>query len=99
MKLSAETEGVGKKGDLAPQPPREVVNNRSEGNDNEGAGDFCYIRLPKRTEISPVVDTWWMVDLHAHPAPTQGATPLVKRCMRELGWNEANARAVLRAYR
>jgi small ubiquitin-related modifier len=41
---------------------------------------------------------WWMVDVDG-PAVTQGATPLVKRCMREYGWDLAKTRKVLMAYR
>lgn len=42
-------------------------------------------------------DAWWHVDLTA--AITQGgATRLVRRCMRELSWNEAMTRNVLTAY-
>mmetsp|Transcript_2931 Transcript_2931/g.3762 ORF Transcript_2931/g.3762 Transcript_2931/m.3762 type:complete len:326 (+) Transcript_2931:42-1019(+) len=44
--------------------------------------------------------TWWMVDLTpiAGSSP-QGASALVKRCMRTHGWDEAKARKVLNAYR
>jgi len=44
--------------------------------------------------------TWWMVDLTpiAGSSP-QGASALVKRCMRTHGWDEAKARKVLDAYR
>mmetsp|Transcript_3732 Transcript_3732/g.7965 ORF Transcript_3732/g.7965 Transcript_3732/m.7965 type:complete len:459 (+) Transcript_3732:78-1454(+) len=44
--------------------------------------------------------TWWMVDLTpiAGRSP-QGASALVKRCMRTHGWDEAKARKVLDAYR
>eukprot|EP00985_Skeletonema_marinoi_P010950 scaffold5154_cov85-Skeletonema_marinoi.AAC.2 len=44
--------------------------------------------------------TWWMVDLTpiAGSSP-QGASALVKRCMRTHGWDEAKARKVLIAYR
>jgi Ubiquitin-2 like Rad60 SUMO-like len=81
-------------GDL---PPRRRGGNAGDVEDDDD--QRIWIRIPKRPEIFPVPDTWWMVDLHAHPAPKQGATPLVKRCMRELGWDEAKARDVLRAYR
>jgi len=44
--------------------------------------------------------TWWMVDLTpiAGSSP-QGASALVKRCMRTHGWDEVKARKVLDAYR
>ncbi|EJK52662.1 hypothetical protein THAOC_28042, partial [Thalassiosira oceanica] len=41
--------------------------------------------------------TWWMVDLDA--PVKQGATPLVKRCMRVHGWDAPKSRRVLTAYR
>ena len=41
--------------------------------------------------------TWWMVDLDAQVK--QGATPLVKRCMRVYGWDAQKSRMVLAAYR
>jgi hypothetical protein len=40
-----------------------------------------------------------MVDLYARSGPKQGATPLVRRCTRALGWTEAKARSTLQAYR
>src|SRR3569623_826367 len=43
--------------------------------------------------------TWWRVDLDATPAPPQGATPLVRRCMIAYGWSECRSRRVLKAYR
>jgi Ubiquitin-2 like Rad60 SUMO-like len=67
--------------------------------DNGKDDPYCWIKLPMRPTAFIVPETWWMVDLHARPVPKQGATPLVKRCMRELGWDEAKARNVLRAYR
>jgi len=41
--------------------------------------------------------SWWLVDLHAKPS--EGATPLVARCMRHYGWSEVYARRVLQAYK
>jgi hypothetical protein len=43
-------------------------------------------------------NTWWMVDLDREPRPTQGATPLVRRCMNAYGWSEEYARKVSKAY-
>jgi small ubiquitin-related modifier len=99
--------------DRAPQPRR--VNDREDdvrGGRGSGGGDddddddddddndqHISIKMPKRTSLFSVPDTWWMVDLHASPAPKQGATPLVRRCMRELRWSEAKSRSVLQAYR
>jgi hypothetical protein len=42
--------------------------------------------------------SWWMVDLDANDS-TQGATALVKRCMRSYGWDLSLARQVLLAYK
>ena len=45
--------------------------------------------------------TWWMVDINPiggdDMSSRQGATPLVKRCMRTYGWDEVKARKVLNA--
>jgi hypothetical protein len=44
--------------------------------------------------------TWWMVDLDpVEETSLQGASVLVKRCMRTYNWDEAKARKVLAAYR
>ena len=42
--------------------------------------------------------TWWMVDLDASGVD-QGATPLVRWCIRVHGWDAPKARRVLAAYR
>jgi hypothetical protein len=62
-------------------------------------GSCCWVKVPKRTSMFGSPDAWWMVDLHAESVPGQGATPLVRRCMRAYGWAEPEARRVLRAYR
>jgi small ubiquitin-related modifier len=43
--------------------------------------------------------TWYMIDLEHRPRITQGATPLVARCMRVQHWDESKARKILKAYR
>jgi hypothetical protein len=47
--------------------------------------------------------TWWLVDINPiggeEMISRQGATALVKRCMRAYCWNESKARKVLNAYR
>jgi hypothetical protein len=43
--------------------------------------------------------TWGMVDLHHRPHISQGASPLVARCIRVYGWSESRTRKVLKAYR
>jgi small ubiquitin-related modifier len=92
--------------DRAPQPRRandredDVRDGRGGGDDDDDDNDqHISIKIPKRTSLFSVPDSWWMVDLHALPAPKQGATPLVLRCMRELRWSEAKSRSVLQAYR
>jgi hypothetical protein len=42
---------------------------------------------------------FWLVDLYAEPSLKQGATPLVRRCMKFYGWDELYCRRVLKAYR
>lgn len=42
---------------------------------------------------------WYMIDLQHRPRITQGATPLVARCMRVYDWSESEARKILKAYR
>jgi hypothetical protein len=70
----------------------------SRGDDDNDEG-ICWIKAPSREHLFTTPLTWWMVDLQAQPAPDQGATPLVRRCVRALGWSEAKARSVLSAYR
>ena len=43
--------------------------------------------------------TWWMVDIHDSNGTTQGATPLVVRCMRVYGWDLEKTRKILSAYK
>ena len=42
--------------------------------------------------------TWWMNPLGREGTSRQGATVLMKRCMRTHGWNEMKTRKVLNAY-
>ena len=42
--------------------------------------------------------TWWMVDLDVDTT-TQGATPLVSRCMKRYSWSEKMAKRVLKGYK
>ncbi|KAL7478136.1 hypothetical protein ACHAW6_003912 [Cyclotella cf. meneghiniana] len=50
-----------------------------------------------------VSKTWWMIDMEgaddSNVGSSQGATPLVKRCMRAYGWDFQKTRRVLKAYR
>eukprot|EP00956_Cyclotella_meneghiniana_P011012 scaffold15423_cov46-Cyclotella_meneghiniana.AAC.2 len=43
--------------------------------------------------------SWWLVDTEHNSTTRQGATPLVKRCMRVYAWDVSKARKVLAAYR
>lgn len=52
---------------------------------------------PREDEFS--ARHWWLVDLGAQPPLTQGASPLVRRCMSTYGWDESYARRVLTGYR
>ena len=66
---------------------------------NKSAGDTLNIVMPSR-EDDFNAKTWWMVDLNpVEESPLQGASALVKRCMRTYGWDEAKAHKVLAAYR
>ena len=64
-----------------------------------GPSDSCPdISLsPREHEFSST--SWWLVDVESNDVITQGATPLVKRCMRVYNWDLAKARRVLNAYR
>jgi len=68
--------------------------------DDEAVGsDRPLILVPPR-EDDFNMKTWWMVDLTPIGSSSpQGASALVKRCMRMHGWDEAKARKVLAAYR
>eukprot|EP00956_Cyclotella_meneghiniana_P026739 scaffold58585_cov65-Cyclotella_meneghiniana.AAC.3 len=52
---------------------------------------------PREHEFSST--SWWLVDVESNDVITQGATPLVKRCMRVYNWDLAKTRRVLNAYR
>jgi hypothetical protein len=43
--------------------------------------------------------TWWMVDVGCPTETNQGATPLVRRCMLNYGWELDKAKTILKAYR
>lgn len=45
------------------------------------------------------IEKWWEVNRKHDPPLTRGATPLVERCMRVKGWNEAFTKRVLKGYR
>eukprot|EP00984_Skeletonema_dohrnii_P010706 scaffold4194_cov78-Skeletonema_dohrnii-CCMP3373.AAC.1 len=67
-----------------------------------GASKFCdiptIVMTPRENDFNE--KTWWMVDLTPIGSSSpQGASALVKRCMRMHGWDEAKARKVLASYR
>ena len=69
--------------------------------DDEAAvsSDHPLILIPPRDDDFNA-KTWWMVDLApVEETSLQGASALVKRCMRTYSWGEAKARKVLAAYR
>lgn len=45
------------------------------------------------------IEKWWEVNRKHDPPLTRGATPLIERCMRILGWNEVFAKRTLKGYR
>jgi hypothetical protein len=45
------------------------------------------------------IEKWWEVDRKRESPLSRGATPLVERCMRVLGWNESFAKRTLKGYR
>jgi hypothetical protein len=66
----------------------------------DGGEDGVYVKIPPRVAEFATPNSWWLVDLHADdPKPSQGATVLVRRCMRAYGWTETKSRRVLAAYR
>ena len=63
-----------------------------------GPSDAPDISLSSR-EHEFSASSWWLVDIESDDVITQGATPLVKRCMRVYDWDLAKTRRVLSAYR
>lgn len=55
--------------------------------------------LPGATTKEDKIEKWWEVNRKHDPPLTRGATPLVERCMRVLGWNEIFAKRTLKGYR
>mmetsp|Transcript_12168 Transcript_12168/g.21081 ORF Transcript_12168/g.21081 Transcript_12168/m.21081 type:complete len:432 (+) Transcript_12168:64-1359(+) len=88
--------------------PSSCSNNRiDEGDASElsDAAEHQSILISKR-EVEYSERTWWMVDIEHSDASgedgnaiNQGATPLVKRCMRVYNWTLPKTRKVLTAYR
>lgn len=55
--------------------------------------------LPGASTKEDKIEKWWEVNRKHDPPLTRGATPLVERCMRVLGWNEVFAKRTLKGYR
>ncbi|KAL7455145.1 hypothetical protein ACHAWC_006729 [Mediolabrus comicus] len=74
----------------------------SSASDDASSADNAQILMTQR-ENDFNDKTWWMVDINPiggeDMSSRQGATPLVKRCMRTYGWDEVKTRKVLNAYR
>ena len=72
---------------------------RNISDDEEVGSDRPLILVPPR-EDDFNEKTWWMVDLTPIGSSSpQGASALVKRCMRTYSWDETRARKVLASYR
>lgn len=83
-----------------PDPPRSGNNatRRRRTNEDIAVADAPDIVISPRD--NPIaVEYFWIVDLHADPPLTRGATPLIRRCMKAYGWRESYARKVATAYR
>ena len=82
---------------------RVVVNSSPSSADDASASDTqdAHILMsPRENDFND--KTWWMVDINpigGEETSRQGATALVKRCMRTYGWDEMKTRKVLNAYR
>ncbi len=72
---------------------------RDVSDDEEVGSDHPTILIrPRENDFS--AKTWWMVDLSpVEETSLQGASALVKRCMRTYSWDETKARKILTAYR
>ena len=71
---------------------------RSHHETSGSSDESKIVMTPRENDFN--VKTWWMVDLTPiGESSSQGASALVKRCMRTYSWDEAKARKVLDAYR
>ena len=70
---------------------------RRKASDTGDLGPTEVVLSDRKNEFSE--NTWWLVDLDSQSQVTQGATPLVKRCMRVYGWDAPKTRKILVAYR
>jgi small ubiquitin-related modifier len=79
------------------QPHQPKRSRTANGPNHRHEGDVPQILIASRDDEFTAA-SWWMVDIENEDV-TQGATPLVKRCMRVYNWNATRARKVLKAYR
>ena len=78
---------------------RKAKSSRDDSDEAATGSDHPLMLVPPR-EGDFNETTWWMVDLNSIvEGSSQGASALVKRCMRTYGWDETKARKVLAAYR
>jgi hypothetical protein len=80
--------------DRQPKPKRSRTANRP---DHSHEGNASQLLITSRDDEFTAA-SWWMVDIENDDV-TQGATPLVKRCMRVYNWNLEITRKVLKGYR
>ena len=88
-----------------------VASNNDDMEDDDTKPAAAVVQQP--TKLSSYIDSrqndfsersWWMVDIiddynSDGNSITQGASPLVKRCMRTHGWNLTKTRKILSAYK
>ena len=78
---------------------RKAKRSRDDSDEAAMGSDHPLMLVPPRNNDFNA-KTWWMVDLDpVEETSLQGASALVKRCMRTYGWDETKARKVLAAYR
>jgi hypothetical protein len=103
-KKSSGSGGAKKKGKISHPSHRNshVVSSPSSADDDASSVDNTQILMTER-ENDFNDKTWWMVDINPiggdDTSSRQGATALVKRCMRTYGWDEVKTRKVLNAHR
>ena len=78
---------------------RKAKRSRDDSDEAAMGSDHPLMLVPPREDDFNET-TWWMVDLNSIvEGSSQGASALVKRCMRTYGWDETKGRKVLAAYR
>ena len=85
-------------GDMKPAAKKVKRETEYDASTTATYGDRPVLLLPSRQEEFSS-HSWWMVDLDGDELPKQGATVLVKRCMRKHGWDLQKSRKILSAYK